>query len=347
MNYFQVAARRMSISPMPSYLIVFVTNRCMAGCEHCFYWKNLNKGKDIELGMAENIAKTCGKLFHVNLTGGEPFLNKDLPLIASMFYRYAGVRSFGIPTTGFNKKIIIKSCNEILKLCPGSKVEISISFDNIGEKHDVSRKIPGLYKEALTTLSELKKIAVLVTVNLLLTNENQKDIENIYSELNKYARGAIYPILIRSEPKTRRLLNVDISKYQSLIALANEDSIIKKKSVSEALITAKEVLTRRLILDYIKGKDYPYTCVAGKHGGVIYESGEVYPCELLKTSFGNMHKCKNLEEIWHSKKADRIREKIKKEKCSCTHECFQGLNVAFNSSTSVELGKTFLSVLKR
>jgi MoaA/NifB/PqqE/SkfB family radical SAM enzyme len=27
---------------MPVYLLMFVTNRCNAACDHCFYWSELN-----------------------------------------------------------------------------------------------------------------------------------------------------------------------------------------------------------------------------------------------------------------------------------------------------------------
>ena len=36
---------------MPVYLLCFVTNRCNASCEHCFYWRELNTRVREELGV--------------------------------------------------------------------------------------------------------------------------------------------------------------------------------------------------------------------------------------------------------------------------------------------------------
>ena len=38
---------------MPVYLLMFVTNRCAARCEHCFYWSELNTKVKEELTVEE------------------------------------------------------------------------------------------------------------------------------------------------------------------------------------------------------------------------------------------------------------------------------------------------------
>ena len=66
---------------MPVYLLMFVTNRCNARCEHCFYWSELNTKVKQELTVNEfdSLARSLGPMLQVTFTGGSPELRKDLP----------------------------------------------------------------------------------------------------------------------------------------------------------------------------------------------------------------------------------------------------------------------------
>jgi molybdenum cofactor biosynthesis enzyme MoaA len=76
---------------MPVYLLMFVTNRCNARCEHCFYWSELNTKVKEEMSVSEfeQLAKSLGPMLQVTFTGGSPELRKDLPDIVEQFYRRA------------------------------------------------------------------------------------------------------------------------------------------------------------------------------------------------------------------------------------------------------------------
>ena len=66
---------------------VYITNRCNAKCEHCFYWDELNKNvdemtlKDYEV-LAKNFQKDVNQVI---ITGGEPFLRKKLIKFQNFF----------------------------------------------------------------------------------------------------------------------------------------------------------------------------------------------------------------------------------------------------------------------
>ena len=62
-------------------------------------------------------------------------------------------------------------------------------------------------------------------------------------------------------------------------------------------------------------------CQAGTLTAIISEEGEVRPCEILDTSFGNLRDFNyRLDKIWKNTLAMQHRERIKKEKCYCTFE---------------------------
>ncbi len=68
---------------------VYITNRCNAKCEHCFYWDELNKNVD-EMSLddykvlANNFKNDVNQVI---ITGGEPFLRKEIDQIFKIFFK--------------------------------------------------------------------------------------------------------------------------------------------------------------------------------------------------------------------------------------------------------------------
>ena len=62
----------------PPFLIVFMNSICNLTCEHCFYWKNLNQRDDLTFEEFEALSRELGSFENLNLSGGEPFMRKEL-----------------------------------------------------------------------------------------------------------------------------------------------------------------------------------------------------------------------------------------------------------------------------
>src|ERR1041384_2296507 len=85
-------------APQLGTLILFVTSRCNAKCETCFYWQELNQPGDMTFAQIERIAQTMPPITDLWLSGGEPTLRRDLNEIIELFVRHNGVRRVIIPT---------------------------------------------------------------------------------------------------------------------------------------------------------------------------------------------------------------------------------------------------------
>jgi MoaA/NifB/PqqE/SkfB family radical SAM enzyme len=66
---------------MPVYLLMFVTNRCNAACDHCFYWSELNTKVKQELTVEEfdRLARNLGPMLQVTFTGEAPNCGRTCP----------------------------------------------------------------------------------------------------------------------------------------------------------------------------------------------------------------------------------------------------------------------------
>lgn len=107
------------------------------------------------------------------------------------------------------------------------------------------------------------------------------------------------------------------------------------------LLESKNALRRDLIIKIVEKRlNPPIYCSAGSLAGVIFNNGDVRPCETLPFSFGNIRDYNyNLQSIWSSNSARSIRNNIISNKCICTHECFLSVNILTNPSLWPKLFK--------
>lgn len=355
MNYLNLSKRAfLDKRKLPVYLIFFVTSRCNARCNHCFYWqKTTSESDELTLGEIEKMTQTIGTLFHVNLTGGEPFLRKDLSDIVALFYKHCGVRSFAIPTNGYNPRLIYDVAEKTLERCPGIRLQIGVSLEQLYETHDQIRNLENLFQNSIKTVRFLKKLnskGLIVGVNLTLTTENEKDIEKIYHFIsNRLRPNMISPLLVRGNVREPLTKDVSIASYKKMIYIWINDTTKRflrgyHGNFFDWFIANRDFVARNRVIGWLEGKTDFFECMAGTLAAVVYEDGEVHPCELLLESLGNLRKHDyNFKEIWFSEKTANTVAKIKRDKCWCTHECFQSLNAVFNTSGIIRI---LMSTLK-
>jgi radical SAM protein with 4Fe4S-binding SPASM domain len=89
-------------------------------------------------------------------------------------------------------------------------------------------------------------------------------------------------------------------------------------------------------------------CTAGQLSAVVFENGEVHPCEILGESMGNLNAVDwDLERLWNEHAARRLRETIERERCACTWECAQADNVLFQPKLWPRLAVKSMAVPRR
>jgi len=89
-------------------------------------------------------------------------------------------------------------------------------------------------------------------------------------------------------------------------------------------------------------------CYAGQLSGVISETGDVYPCEILDRKIGNIRDYGgDFASLWRSTAAWEAYAYQRRLQCSCTYECALSVNVLFNRRQLVPLAiRTVLPVSK-
>ena len=339
---------------MPEALIFFVTTKCNARCGHCFFWKQLNK-IDNELSIDEvgRISSTIGRLSHIYISGGEPFLRQDLVEIIGSFYRNNKLKSVSIPTNGILTEKITADVARICDDNPKLKVIVDFSLDGLGEDHDKLRGQKGVFDNLINTWGKMKSLKesrknLDLGVICVFNSSNQDKMQEIYKFIKLQMRpdSASFP-LIRGEPKSIEYKKVDIRKYASFCKFLEGEKAFNGygnfplSGLSNVLNTE----VRRNVCKTAALNKYMRPCYAAQLIGTLYSNGDLYACELLSDKIGNLREADyNFRKLWLSEKADSIRRKIVNSRCFCTHECFMQVNLLFNAKSLSRLVlKNFLA----
>ncbi|MBK7440519.1 MAG: radical SAM protein [Bacteroidetes bacterium] len=321
----------------PVYLLQFVTNRCNAACDHCFYWRELNEKVKDELSLAEyeKIATSLGPMLQVTLTGGSPELRADLPEIAEIYSRICRPANITFCMLGFSTSRIVDQMEKILTRMPHQRFTVAISLDGIGEEHDKLRRLDGCFNRVVETFKQLgemkKKYKNLrLAVGTVVQGLNFETVANtaLWARQN-LPIDLLKPILVRGNPlNSESKKDICVETYLDVIDRDKQWMNGTNGGMTTAMdyvIATKENIQRDLIAQIAMTKLARHKCSGGRETAVIYPDGNVAGCELRDDILGNVREVNyDFNKIWLGEKGDAFRATTGKvEACQgCYHHCF-------------------------
>ena len=343
----QIATRLVYKPGLPVSLIFFVTSRCNLLCTHCFYWEELNKNKnELKLSEIETISRSLPNLLTLSLTGGEPYLRADLPDIAAAFERNSRVRNIQIPSNGLQVAQVVSRVEEMMKKVRRARVSTGVSLDGPEDIHNRIRQNPKSFSRALETLAELKKLKphfpnLSVGIALTVSSANQNQLGEFYELIERELQpDAVTITLVRGNPIDPSLRDVDLELYRKFSERVMRYRRAHRLTDSwiDRLVMAKEEETYRLIGEAAGVERRISPCYGGELIGILSEIGEVYVCETLDKSMGNVRDYQgDFARLWRSQSADEGRRFQKELGCQCTYECAMSINSLFNPRRALRI----------
>lgn len=344
----------------PIHLTFFVTRKCNAACPYCFYLESTDchNPDTAELSLEEirKIARSAGKLMWLAFSGGEIYLRRDLTEISQCFYDQCQPSIMLFPTNGLMPNLICRETEKILDHCRNSIVVVKLSLDGIGSDHDKFRNTPGNFEKVLETCRQLGKLLDIypnfeLGINTTLHSKNQDKLKEIIDYVSSLKNISTHTVsLARGNLKQESYKDVDPENYQRMARLLNKNLKNKVKGTyrfkGARLKSAQDVLQRRLIHQTLTNGEKSIPCYAGNLNLVLTETGEVYPCEILPHSFGNVRDHEyDLLKLSRTGKAEQIKKTISNSNryCrKCTHECNYMMNILFNPAMYPALLKEYI-----
>jgi len=360
-------------------LTFFLTRKCNAKCPFCFYLNNSHssnnhksnnnrnsnisnhnnkavaKQSELSLDEIKKISLSLGKLLWLAFSGGEPYLRKDIVEISKVFYQQNRPVFLLIPTNGLLPELIRNKTEQILQYCKKSVVTVKLSLDGLYADHDALRATPGCFDKTMETYRLLGKLLARYSnfelgINTVFCSENQDKMDEIIDFVLNLKNIKTHTIsMVRGDLAIPHYKNVDYEKYQRAIQRLEHN--LKNRTAKTygfrgaRLKTAQDILQRRLIHQTLLEQKRNIPCYAGKLNLVLSETGEVYPCEILSTSFGNVRDYHyNINDIVKSEQARPILDAIANKQCYCTHECYFITNILFNPRLYPTLAKELVQI---
>src|SRR6476469_7858180 len=109
-------------------VILFVTSRCNAFCQTCFYHEELNQPGDLTFAQLEKISQTMPAITDMWLSGGEPTLRRDVSEVIDLFVRNNGVNRIIIPTNGLIKSRVFDIVDKALGHKPSINIYLNLAL---------------------------------------------------------------------------------------------------------------------------------------------------------------------------------------------------------------------------
>ena len=332
-------AIRHLFSGTPFHIILYVTSVCNARCEYCYYAEELNKDTKYELTDDEIVSVFQGlqKVPHLSISGGEPFLRKNIAELLHDVIRVSQPRVVSIPTNCSTPDRICSTFDQLCRQFPETLFDLQISLDGYGKAHDELRKIDGLFESVMETnarasqlLDEHQNFGVKIVS--VFSSFNQDRFEELVNHVEKemaFDRFIVaWPHGTCSEETKKGL---DRQRFEGFLRRAKEINRRRRSHNTETqMAVSVKNAKERMRPWWNKKENLGDYCNAGKQIVVIGETGKVFPCESLWHELGNLRDFEyDLAKLLRETYPDFYREYIKPG-CHCEWGCAQNVAIVTN-----------------
>lgn len=317
----------------PRFLTFIVTFACNARCIMCDSWKKSAKD-DLSIDEIEKIFSQLPRMDSVRLSGGEPFVRRDMVEIATLVQHYLKPVFLHVTTNGFLPDRIIDFAEKRPQDLP---LYFLLSLDGTEEKHNYIRGRDYAWERVNRVLDELsgrkKELNLRVAINQTIVDEDGieeyrklkdhlkgKDISHnvvmAYDMSATYNTGEDMNVAPKEIGEFTTFGEFDRGKLLELIDEVDED--FSSLPLSERL--AKRYYWRGVRNRVIHGVGDPNpACVALSTHMRLLPNGDVPTCQFNSAVIGNLRKS-SFNDVWHGEKAARLRNWVRS--CpGCWAEC--------------------------
>ena len=291
---------------LPKEVCIILTYRCNAKCNMCNVWHYPTKaGEEITV---EDINKLPSGLRFINITGGEPFIRRDIEDIIKAVRKKTN--RIVISNNGFFTEKIVGLCEKY------PDIGIRISTEGLQKANDEIRRIPDGFDRTLRTLLTLRRMGIKdIGFGMTVQDANCKDLLPLY-ELSDALGYEFATATLHNSHYFHKMDNMINDKDM----VCNEFS----KLISELLRSRSVKKWFRAyfnygLMNYIYGGKRLLPCNMGTESCFIDPHGDVLACNGmdLKVPMGNIRE-HTFDEIWNSEQANKVRSIVK----SCPKQCW-------------------------
>lgn len=307
------------------HLNLAVTYACNSRCIHCNIWQNRPR-HELKLGEIRRrivASPLLCELRSVGITGGEPFLRKDLEEICASFWQAHPELAIGIATHGMQGLRIAERALHIRGLAGRSRFGVSISIDGMGPDHDRQRGIEGAFEQSMRTVEVLAAEDVDLVLSLTITPTNYRSLFEVYDLARSLGVGFITRFGQNSFYYGNETTCFHWDEESLEAAQRQLDRVIAEILATIDLSSPQldpyvYFLTRAG--EYQRHQTRLTPCLSGTCSLYVDSFGKVFPCIMLDKEVGSLRD-RALDEIYQGPELVWARQRIAARKCHCWTEC--------------------------
>lgn len=316
----------------PLNIQIELTENCNHSCTHCYnYWrpKKENHSNNLSIKDAKTISeKTIDQIkpFHITLTGGEPFLNKEV--LHYFLYTFSKQGLF----VNINSNITLISHKDLEKIL--GEVDINKfgfltslpHFEKIEyERITHCQSIESFYRNLEMII---KKEKIPITINMVVSKKTLKDVYQEAEFLSKMFGIKNFAATPMVPPPYKITSEMALDKKE-IIELFNQ--LIQIKKDFKMNVDALETIPRCLFPKELLAEHpdlFDRSCSAGRSTISIAYNGEVRACSHMPFSNGNLL-IENFDNIWEKLKPFRENKYVPEDclKCVDLERCNGGCRI--------------------
>ena len=255
----------------------------------------------------------------INITGGEPFLRKDLVDVLKAVHSSAPSSRIVFSTNGFLTETILKTISEIQSF--HDAIGVGVSIDGLEEVHDKVRGSAGAFRKAVSTVEGLKRLGLKdLRVGTTLTQENVGDVKSVFDLSRKLGVEFSVTFAHNSEIYFQKTDNTppELAGASGLPLSEVLESQLMSRSVKD-WFRAYHV---QGIMDPELRHEFVSQCKAGSRYFFVSPSGDVYPCMVMDMRIGNLRDATSWDELFSSEAVARTLHAVR----NCSQDCWMVCN---------------------
>jgi len=295
----------------PEHLWIEVTSKCNCRCSFCHIGQNKQvenplSPDEIENVLRDNIFKN---LESVVLSGGEPFLRDDFEEIILRVHKVLPKSKILFGTNCSLPEKVLEVVTSVIERL-GIPIGVGISVDGIGERHDLVRGTPGLFKKVdwllhgLTALKRKVGDKLDITIGFVLSD----DTLPILDDVKRYAANLGIHLHVQWYNESTYYNNVGQHRLKNVGDIISAVRLLPATSI------------HRMGIRMLEGKAIKFTCFSLQSFCLLKCNGDIVPCfNFWDTTIGNIREL-SPSRIWQNPEARKARRKVYNCK-GCLNAC--------------------------
>lgn len=281
---------------MDSFVLqIHITGNCNCRCKHCYLdavpsEMSVSQIKEVLAQYKELIAmlqNQSGKVLRpfVNITGGEPFIHKDIFAVLDLMDHYSSDFSFRMMSNGLLLNDPLLTRLQSLNIpC------LQLSLDGDERLHDEMRGA-GNFVAVCDSLRNLHHYGIPTKVSFTAHSGNYQALPQVAAVCRACGVGSLWSDRYVPCGAPSDLQPLNPQQTREYVALLQTE-----KNNPENRAAGLQILNRRS-LQFLSSGEYPYSCSAGAGALAVDDKGNVYPCRRLAIICGNVF-THSLQEIY-------------------------------------------------